>query len=89
MPAGNTDYVPWRSMREQGMDVPLVPSATPAKLIVQIAVGDLPQGENVAAGVEFVSQRGCTDFRPELAEPPRPSPWSLVSKSRSRRMHET
>ncbi len=48
MPAGHADYVPWRSMREQGLDLPL--AAAPAKLI---AASHLPQGDLVVTGAIF------------------------------------
>ncbi len=51
IPAASTDYVPWRSMREQGLDVSLVPSAVPAK--VRPAVGQLVQADLLGAGAAF------------------------------------
>jgi hypothetical protein len=80
VPADYTEYVPWSSMREQGLDLPLAESASPVSLIVHVTAGHSPQGGSGDLVVARAANTGSQTQVVQVSVPtwPRPAALALV-----------
>jgi len=79
VPADYTEYVPWSSMREQGLDLPLAAFESPVRLIVHVAANQ-HQGDAGDLVVARAANTGSQTQVVQVSVPswPRPAALALV-----------